>query len=326
MELVKAEILWTRECALRCHYCAMVTGQTNTQSIEFWKQGLDNLKALGCSFIAIYGAEPLSDFDKLPEFVGYAHSIGMDMTVISAGVEPDTFTKLRILYEHGLRSLTTSYDIVALDGSSKIKSNNALPMLEYFRSLGPVDNVAVCATLTKKNYKHLYENMVEMTRRNIWSFFDIIHADRGQPGSKCKGNDPELMFSKEDLPEVVEVLTKIRDNKDKLMIHASDGFFNLIIRKPELLLNYDWMCTESHKFPSWVTVDYDGQVYPCDDFQPKGIGYPITELKEKWDEISDVWRASVNAICPGCVWNTHIDANYIKEGKAKLSDYVHKPR
>lgn len=324
MELVKAEILWTRECALRCHYCKMVTGQTNTKSIEFWKRGLDNLKELGCSFIAIYGAEPLSDFDKLPEFVGYAHSLGMDMTVISAGVEPDTYEKLKILYEHGLRSLTTSYDIVNLDGSSKIKSRNALPMLQYFKSLGPVDNIAVCATLTKKNYLHLYDNMVRMTSMGIWSFFDIIHPDRGQPGSKCKGADPELLFSEEDLPLVVEVLKKIRDNKDKLMIHASDGFFNLLIRKPELLLTYKWMCTESEKFPSWVTVDYDGQVYPCDDFQPRPAGVPMDTLVRDWDIIKPMWRKAVDTLCPGCVWNTHIDANYIKEGKAKLSDYVHK--
>jgi len=65
--LVKAEILWTRVCPLRCHYCGMRTGYQNTPTSHDWRVGLENLKELGCQFIAIYGAEPLSDFSKLPE-------------------------------------------------------------------------------------------------------------------------------------------------------------------------------------------------------------------------------------------------------------------
>ena len=188
--IVKAEILWTRMCPLRCHYCSMVTGEQNTPDVYYWMRGLDTLKSLNCKFIAIYGAEPLSDFAKLPAFVHYANHLGIDMTVITSGCAVDTLEKLTELYTAGLRSLTTSYDIVDLDLSSKAKSSKALELLEFFRSLGPVDNVAVVVTLTKKNYKLLYNVMEEMTARKIWTFFDIIHPDRGQPGSKVRGSDP----------------------------------------------------------------------------------------------------------------------------------------
>ena len=83
--LIKAEILWTRTCHLSCHYCGMATGQRNLRSSHFWKVGLQNLKELGCPFIAIYGAEPLSDFEKLPMFVEDATKLNISSTLITAG-------------------------------------------------------------------------------------------------------------------------------------------------------------------------------------------------------------------------------------------------
>jgi MoaA/NifB/PqqE/SkfB family radical SAM enzyme len=322
--LVKAEILWTRECPLRCHYCNMVTGMKNSQSSYFWRKGLDNLKKLDCKFIAIYGAEPLADYEKLPNFVEYARYLGMDITLITSGCAPHTNIKLRQLYDVGLRSLTTSYDIIDLDPSSAAKSKKALDLLKYFRKLGPVDNVAVVVTLTKKNYKQLYNTMVEMTAQNIWTFFDLIHPDRNQPGSKSKGSDPELLFAKEDLPELVEELKRIREAKGKLMIHASSTFLEHLINHPDLLLKYDWNCAKDKCFPSWVTVDCTGLVYACDDFQEPGTGIPLDKLYEKWPEAQEIWKKSVVDNCPGCAWNTHLDAHNIKNGLVKLTEYVHK--
>jgi MoaA/NifB/PqqE/SkfB family radical SAM enzyme len=302
----------------------MVTGAKNTPSSYFWRKGLDNLKKLGCSFIAIYGAEPLADFDKLPNFVAYASYLGIDMTLITSGCIIGTPNKLKQLYDVGLRSLTTSFDIVNLDMSSAAKSNKALDLLEYFRRLGPIDNIAVVVTLTKKNYKLLYETMVEMTKRGIWTFFDIIHPDRGQPGSKSKGSDPELLFSEEDLPDVVTQLKKIRQAKGELMIHASNSFLDYIIDNPQALVKYNWNCADYKCFPSWVTVNCDGKVYPCDDFQVKKTGIPLDELYNRWDEASILWSKSIKKSCPGCVWNTHIDAHNIKQGLVNISEYVHK--
>ena len=67
MQIVKAEILWTRKCPLSCPYCSMANGRSNDLSIDQWKKGFDNLKQLGCGFAAFYGAEPLADFNKLGE-------------------------------------------------------------------------------------------------------------------------------------------------------------------------------------------------------------------------------------------------------------------
>jgi len=238
--IVKAEILWTRKCPLSCHYCNMATGLSNSRSLDFWKRGLHNLKKLNCSFIAIYGAEPLADFSKLPGFIAYARRLDIDLTLITSGCVPGAKEKLEQLYKVGLRSLTTSYDIIDLDLSSAAKSNKAIHLLNHFKKLGPVDNLAVVVTLTRKNYKHVYETAVEMTRQGIWLFFDIIHPDRGQLGSKAKGRDESLLFQKQDIPELVIELNRLKNAKSYLKIHASKQFFDLLIHNPDFLLDYNW--------------------------------------------------------------------------------------
>jgi MoaA/NifB/PqqE/SkfB family radical SAM enzyme len=130
MNIVKAEILWSRTCPLSCSYCAMPDGRKNSPTIEQWCEGFRQLKKLGCSFAAFYGAEPLHDFDKLPEVIQFAEDIGIHTTVITSGVSTDARSKLKTLYEHGLRSLTTSYDEVYLDSSSKVKTNFAVEICQ----------------------------------------------------------------------------------------------------------------------------------------------------------------------------------------------------
>ena len=79
-KIVKCEFLWTRICPIKCEYCAMADGRRNTIPLSDIKLGIDNLKQLGCGFIAICGAECLSDFDKLPETVNYIESLGIHST------------------------------------------------------------------------------------------------------------------------------------------------------------------------------------------------------------------------------------------------------
>jgi len=302
----------------------MATQEANSYPIELWKEGLLQLRKLDCKFIAIYGAEPTADFDNLCEFVKTASLMGFDMTLITSGQGGNIPEKLKLLYEAGLRSLTMSYDIVPLDPSSAIKSSKALKTLNYFGSLGPVDNLAICTTLTRKNYTKLYDSFKVLAELGYWTFFDIIHHDRGQEGSKVKGRDEELMFTEDDILPLITQLQLLKTNRDRLKIHASDGFLDYLCNNPELFLTYDWNCANSRSFPSWVTIDCDGQVYPCDDFQPKSIGVPFHQIADRWETFQDAWRTKVSIDCPGCIWNTHIDANLIKEGAVSINQYIHK--
>lgn len=327
MKIVKAEILWTRKCPLNCAYCNMADGRRNSLILDQWKLGFDNLKQLGCGFAAFYGAEPLADFDKLPEVVGYAESIGIHTTVITSGAIKNLKKKIDILYNNGAKSLSMSYDIVGLDQSSKIKTNKAIEHLLYFKEKGNIRDVAAISTLTRSNYKQFLTSVKILSKLGIWSFFDLIHDDRKQPGSKCK-HCPitnELIFKKEDNPSFVNFLYSLKKLKDQgFLCHPSHGFMDLLIQDPSKLQTYNWNCAQEKGFPAWVTVDCDGTVYPCDDFQPKiSFPIPVYKLYDQWNLFCRTWKPIVKNICPGCLWNTHIDAHFIKQGKQPFSDYVH---
>lgn len=333
--ITKAEVLWTRICSLKCSYCAMVDGRRNTVCLEDWERGLSQLKKLGCSFLAFYGAEPLDDFDKLPEVIFTAELAGMHTTVITSGITSCLDEKLKILYEHGLRSITASYDDVSFDKSSRIKSVQASQVINTFRSFGPVRDSAVVVTLTRDNYERLPDIIKQMSEQKIWTFFDLIHPNRGQAGSKVKDTDLDLLFRKEDFPPLIDVLKEVIVLKDQgFLCHTSKQYvetMKIIAGYGTALENFTplspyllWNCAVADCFPSWVTVDCDGTVYPCDDFQPKNQTLiKIWEIHDLWDLFSTKWKDVTKNECPGCLWNTHIDSHLVKQGQLPITGYVH---
>ena len=257
--IIKCELLWTRICPLNCSYCAMADGRRNTRTLEEWKEGIKNLKQLGCSFIAIYGAEPLHDFDKLPEVIQFVEELGIKTTVITSGVISDLYLKLKTLYEHGLRSITASYDAVCQDSSSQKKSKVAMSVIEQFRSFGPVRDSAVVVTLTHQNYSSLSSIIEVMSEKNIWTFFDLIHPNRGQTGSKVKGTDLDLLFRKEDVVPLIKILSEVKDMKTAgYLCHASIPFIETVKiagafwlqESSSPLTPYIWNCSDYDCFPS----------------------------------------------------------------------------
>jgi MoaA/NifB/PqqE/SkfB family radical SAM enzyme len=180
-------------------------------------------------------------------------------------------------------------------------------------------------TLTRENYPYLTDVIRRMTDKNIWTFFDIIHPDRGQPGSKVKDTNIDLLFAKEDYAPLLAVLDRVLElKKEGYLCHASESFIGMLRRKIPLYKPYSWNCAEERIFPSWVTVDCDGIVKPCDDFYKENVvEIPVWELKDRWEEFGATWRPVVGQNCPGCLWNTHIDSHRIKEGKIPMTNYIH---
>ena len=331
--VVKCELLWTRVCPLSCSYCAIADGRRNTVPLTEWFKGFDQLKQLGCSFIAIYGAEPLADFDKLPEVIDFAESLGIHTTVITSGCVSDLNKKLSELYSSGLRSITTSYDAVSQDSSSQTKSKRAPQVIEVFRSFGPVRDSAIVVTLTRQNYSSLPLIIETMSAMNIWTFFDLIHPDRGQSGSKVKNTDLDLLFKKEDFVPLLAVLQKVGEMKKKgYLCHSSYHFFETVklvgaymqTIPDNPIAPYIWNCSDYECFPSWVTADCQGDVHPCDDFYTTDAPIiKIWEIADLWDKFCTIWKPIVKEKCPGCLWNTHIDSHLIKRGLLPMTDYIH---
>lgn len=319
--ITKVEMLWTRTCPLNCSYCNMATGQTNSKPLEYWKKVVDQLKKLNCRFAAFYGAEPLSekeDLVKLGGILQYFSEAGIDTTLITSGAVPNLRDKLEYLHNRGLRSLTMSYDILPLDASSKAKSAKAIQTLKWFKSLGGVRDVATVTTLTRWNYHLLPEHISNMTKEGIWTFFDLIHDDRGQPGSKCKHTDvtEELMFNEWHYEQLGKVLRTVARMKVKgYLCNTSIPFIRILEQDSyKHIKNYDWNCAQDSVFPGWISIDCGGSVYPCDDFHCQEVRFDAATIADDFDEFREVYKKLVLEKCPGCLWNTHIDANLIKAG------------
>jgi len=326
MEIVKAEILWTRKCPLSCEYCNMATGQGNSLTAKQWMKGIDNLKAIHCQFIAFYGAEPLCDFDKLPEVVGYAESIGIHTTVITSGTAYDAKTKVKELYDNGAKSLSVSYDIDVGGLSAGKKMNNGMKVLLYWKEFPNIRDAATITTLTALNYTKFAKHVINMSSMGIWSLFDLIHPDRGQEGSKCKDFDgiKDLLFHGKHLMGLVAEIPVYKWLKrEGYRIHASNHFLDMIVAEPLRIATYSWNCSHYKEFPSWVTIDCDGTVMPCDDFHVKHRWDVKIHKIDDWVIWKHKWKNWIKKDCPGCMWNTHIDAHAIKSGKIPISDYVH---
>ncbi len=328
MEIVKAEILWSRQCKLKCSYCSMVTNDNSRKDWGMWKRGIQHLKRLGCGFCAIYGAEPLEDYDLLPEFISELNSNDIESTLITACYDSRLKEKLNELHSAGLRSLTVSYDGEHdVDKSSNFKTNRGFETLQWFQQeYDDLRDVAVVVTIHKQNYKQIPEIVEKMNALGIWTLFDFIHPDRGQNGSKCK-NTPDmenLLFTNDDYAQLKEILVTLQVMKiSGYKIHWSSKLFNYLIKNPAMI-DFSWHCVTKN-FPSWITVDNTGEIYCCDDFQipNRTKKFYIDTIADRWEEFSEYWALNTIRHCPGCSWNTHWVADAIKGGKETFESYIH---
>lgn len=324
-KIVKAEILFSRKCNLKCSYCSMADGRENTLSVPEWLTGMQQLKTLGCEFMAFYGAEPLLEFEKLVDVIPYVErALHTPTTIITNGSLIGTKPMLLRLYKEGARSLSMSYDPKPIDVASEIKTSKAVETLLWFKNLGKnVRDVAAIATVTKQNFAKLPEMVNRMSSLGIWTFYDLYHFDRHQPGSKTSERENKLCFNASDSKALMDVLTAVnRMKNDGYLVHTNDYYLDVLKYNN---LNYSqWNCADFDEFPSWLTIDCDGSVYPCDDFQPKSSRkFQVTTISKNWDKFKKQMKLVTKSTCPGCLWNTHLGAHAIKAGLENITDYVH---
>lgn len=279
-------------------------------TLEQWQRGIVRMRELGSQFVAIYGAEPLMRPQMLPEVINMIRAVGMECTVITA--LPDSDMMQTIVNKSNLESITMSYDLFCEDPDRREKTASTQNALLKFQN---VRDRAVVVTVTKDNVNALPDIVRAMTAIGVWTLFDIFHSTAGK-FSKC-GHDGETMSPRAwDMSQTARELRMLKD--EGMLVHASDEYLKLVQH------NYDgnprnlWHC--SGKPTGWLTVDADGSILACDDWQRP---YPEGKIWDGFDEGDlERWIQPVRAECVGCAWNTHVDACLIEEG-APLGTYVH---
>jgi len=287
--ITKAEILFTRRCPLRCAGCAIYRidehGTSDTKqsdleeaSMDKWFATVDNLKELGCGFMAIYGAEPAQVPKRVASFIHYVEVVsGIPCSVITSGVGL-TNDMIDLWWGSGLRSLTMSVDGLAGEGeqtssiSSKKKTDKAWHYLSYFvdKYGKEMRDAEGCMTITRRNVEVIPELIKVMSEKRIWWHGDIVHWNRGQDYSKVETEldlDGLTFKTPEDIAVLQRVIEEIISMKDGgYLIHpGKESLKAMVSMGPKL----EWQCCQgSSGFIGMVTVDVNCVIRPCDDFLP----------------------------------------------------------
>ncbi len=317
-QIIKAEFLWTKKCPFSCSFCGMVQNERAAQGEEIseeilqrWYKGIDNLKNIGCEFIAIYGAEPLTRMNGLSEIIKHQRDIGIEQTIITALDKPERIK--RLINEGGLNSLSVSYDLKTDDDDRMEKMQNGVKLLEEFPE---IDDRACIMTVMKDNQDFVIDGAKEVLDKGYWLLFDLVHPGfegkdpkTGYNLSKCIGDDYGA-----DVDKVTEIINQfiIWKNEGK-KIHASVKLLEDIrdnYIKVNGVVRDLWHCSKQESL-GWVSIGSELQVYFCDDYQLEYVKkLDEMETKEDWLEFY-YWRQIQSKDCKGCSWNTHYNTNEI---------------
>lgn len=285
-----------------------------TGTLDEWKRGMAFLRSLGNQFVAIYGAEPLQRWLFLPEIIREIYSLGMKATVITAF--PGWSRMKDLLCLTPLDSVTSSYDHYALDYDRARKNRQS------FSAIANLDaqDRALVATVTNGNVQLIDRAAKEVTAiPGGWFLFDIMHQGHG-PLSKCGNEKADRPPAPQEIKQMCERLLALKVKG--LRIHASVEFLEFL-RDNYTDPRSTWHCVRGDDEPAmgWLTVDANGQILACDDYQkafPGGaIWTPCLDAK-----VIEEWVLSTRQNCIGCCWNTHFDACRIEKGAA-VGSYIH---
>lgn len=324
IQIVKTELLWSRACHLTCAGCAMPNplrhGGMRTRhggTPEEWDRGMKRLASMGAQVVAIYGAEPLLRPKGLPEVIRSIYGHGMNATVISA--MPDNPRMRELLEDTPLDSITMSYDAVDEDPSRTKKA--AATQRAIAELIATVPDMGTVVTVTQENVGYLADITRKNTARGVWTLFDLLHGFGGN-GSKCGHVGALKPPGVEEMKKAAQEMLDLK--RGGALIHASERFLLRLIDRYDGEPRNFWHCTrhEGGARPTgWLTVDADGSILACDDWQH---AYPDAKI---WDDFTDeallAWLQPTREKCLGCAWNTNQDACDIELGLMERGTYVH---
>lgn len=313
---IKAEVLITRRCDIRCPHCGIVRNNVQERTPKYWQRALGGLNTeLGVEFFPIYGGEPLV-YKELPDLISRLSKSEIPFSIISNSISL-TEEMAKDFVHRGLKSYTTSIDTLDSDKFklSVLRKRNAagLRALDIFQKLNLPDLQAQ-ATISPFNMNEIVSIADEFTSKDIWFSFDILHTSKSDAVDTFSKVPPDQSLIGDHTPLHSYHMEDLIDMLNGLIILKQAGrrIYQTIqymekLKDPVYSLERPWKCAD-HGYPGFLTIDADGSMMVCDDLGDPAISqYTADTLPDHWDDFVEDWRVAAGK-CRGCVWSTHVNS------------------
>jgi MoaA/NifB/PqqE/SkfB family radical SAM enzyme len=258
----------TERCNLQCRMCSIWKRKSKEMTIKEIDQCAKILKELKVPNIVVTGGEPFLRPD-IVEIVNLLNDYGFSMRLQTNGTLV-TEEKIKALTEAGLHNITISLDTLDKKTFDWIcQSKNIVQKVE--KSLDIIAEnmdgfIVVNTAVSKLNISELPKIVKFVHSKGAYSSLMPVHLKPAEnvPGF-CYGYSKEMLFSKEDIPEIEKSYTEVlRMKKDGYRIINSEKYLNASLDYFRTG-NYAWNCKAGERF---FVIYSDGGVAPCDAFPP----------------------------------------------------------
>ena len=297
----------TRACPRQCVYCRLRDSNLNKPelSIENWFRAFDILHELGVEFNLILGNETWLLGKSLGQLISV---IKTPYALYTTAPEKLFQNNYKTLFNSGLDNLSSGIDWpysylkkVPQDKRTQdqLKSVSAWKAMKFTRKKYPNVDCHGTITVTKLNYKYMFQTVKELSDHGIFIAINFVHwnKDGNFDFFPNKHEISDLLFTEDSerslLKKEIRKTCSIQGNLiQNLEMFQSDY---------DHLIDMEWHC-EGNPYGG-PSVDADGSLRVCG--YRKGKYTPelsIFDLPNKFDE----WKERVKqdaSECPGCGWS-----------------------
>ena len=287
----------TNRCMSRCHYCDIPSRNQRELTTDEVFSLIDQISALGCQRLGIWGGEPLMRKD-IAQIINYAKDKDLFVTLDSNGyLLPQKIHQLENL-DHLLLAFDGDQNAHDLNrGSGSFQK--VMKAIESASGSIPFWTITV---LTKNNLDSIDFILEQARKYGFLATFQLLHHN-DRLSSDCQ----HLFPSRNACRSAIEKL--ISEKKKGAPIASSLNYLNHILNWPDYkTANYPHSI---NRLKCWAgqmycNVDTDGSVYPCSMFveKTKALNYLNVGFKKAFESLK-------TDSCMGCLASCFTEYNYL---------------
>jgi len=299
---------------------------------------------IGCPFYPIYGAEPLL-YPGIYEVVRWLQDWGKaKYSILTNAILLNQEAKDKLL-DAGLESITFSVDSLAdlkLDKHISARATAAGRAVQWaLQHKDQIVDIQCTSTLHRQSIGEPVYQLIEwLSERGVWWSADWYHDNKLGQGvgeqqkwgysralSKVVDPHPDYMLGEEDADRVSTFIHTIKQMKEQgYLIYQPNEWLDFLSEDPvSRVIKREWECLG---YPAWLSIDADGKLLVCDDYQAK-VAIDATELADpnRWLDFVNARTALLgNEVfkCRGCAWSTHwMSYEQLNMGDAGVEQVTH---